>query len=74
MFVHFRYACGNWPDEHPIPDNSLTNSWFEERRERVYRKIRESLRENVTRDNVPWAVTQAKILYTSCMDVRTLVF
>ncbi|XP_029037106.2 endothelin-converting enzyme homolog [Osmia bicornis bicornis] len=68
----YKYVCGKWPDEHPIPDNSLTNSWFEERRERVYRKIRESLRENVTRNNVPWAVTQAKILYSSCMDVHSM--
>lgn len=69
-----RYVCGKWSGEHPIPDTSLTNSWFEERRERVFRKIRELLKENVTNSNAPWAVKQAKIFYDSCMDVRTLVF
>ena len=73
VFAFRRYACGNWADEHPIPDTSLTNSWFDERRERMYRKIRESLRDNTTRSDVPWAVSQAKILYNSCMDVRTLL-
>ncbi|KOC67822.1 Endothelin-converting enzyme 1 [Habropoda laboriosa] len=63
----YKYACGKWPDEHPIPDKSLTNSWFEERRDRVYRKIRKLLRDNSTSNNAPWAVLQAKILYNSCM-------
>ncbi|XP_033298235.1 neprilysin-4 isoform X1 [Bombus bifarius] len=66
----YKYVCGKWPDEHPIPDKSLTNSWFDERRERMYRKIRELLRDNTTNSDVPWAVSQAKILYNSCMDVH----
>ncbi|XP_043520500.1 neprilysin-11-like isoform X1 [Frieseomelitta varia] len=68
----YKYACGKWPDEHPIPDKSLTNSWFDERRERMYRKIRELLRGNATRSDEPWAVSQAKILYNSCMDVHAI--
>ncbi|XP_050586554.1 neprilysin-1 isoform X4 [Bombus affinis] len=64
----YKYVCGKWSDEHPIPDKSLTNSWFDERRERMYRKIRELLRDNTTNSDVPWAVSQAKILYNSCMD------
>ncbi|KZC06063.1 PREDICTED: neprilysin-2 [Dufourea novaeangliae] len=66
----YKYACGKWTEEHPMPDTSITNSWFEERRERVYRKIRELLRDNSTSNNAPWAVNQAKILYNSCMDVH----
>nr|XP_031838249.1 neprilysin-4 [Nomia melanderi] len=68
----YKYACGKWSEEHPMPDNSLTNSWFEERRERVFRRIRELLRDNVTRNNAPWAVSQAKILYNSCMVVHAV--
>ncbi|XP_076763055.1 M13 family metallopeptidase neprilysin 5 [Xylocopa sonorina] len=68
----YQYACGKWSDEHPIPDSSLTNSWFDERRERVHRKIRELLRENSTRNDAPWAVTQAKTLYNSCMDAHSV--
>ncbi|CAK9811556.1 Nep1 [Anthophora quadrimaculata] len=68
----YKYACGKWPDEHPIPDKSFTNSWFEERRERVSRKIRELLRDNSTSNNAPWAVLQAKILYSSCMDKKAV--
>ncbi|XP_076238270.1 M13 family metallopeptidase neprilysin 5 [Calliopsis andreniformis] len=68
----YQYACGKWSDEHPIPDSSLTNSWFEERRDRVSRKIRELLRENITSNQVPWAVKQAKKLYDSCMDVHAV--
>ncbi|XP_048264333.1 neprilysin-1 isoform X2 [Bombus terrestris] len=64
----YKYVCGKWSDEHPIPDKSLTNSWFDERRERMYRKIRELLRDNTTNSDVPWAVSQAKILYNSCMN------
>lgn len=69
-----RYACGKWQDEHPIPDKSLINSWFDERLEKIYVKIRELLRENKTDSNEPWAVSQAKLLYSSCINVRTLPF
>ncbi|XP_076683481.1 M13 family metallopeptidase neprilysin 5 [Andrena cerasifolii] len=68
----YQYVCGKWSGEHPIPDTSLTNSWFEERRERVFRKIRELLKENVTNSDAPWAVKQAKIFYDSCMDVHAV--
>ncbi|XP_078049259.1 M13 family metallopeptidase neprilysin 5 [Augochlora pura] len=68
----YNYACGNWPEEHPVPDSSLTHSWFEERRDRVFRKIRELLKDNATKSNEPWAVGQAKILYNSCVDVDSV--
>lgn len=64
--------CGRWPEEHPIPDASLTNSWFSERSDRVTRKIRDLLKVNVSANEVPWAIMQAKTLYTSCVDVQTL--
>ncbi|XP_025262790.1 endothelin-converting enzyme homolog isoform X2 [Camponotus floridanus] len=68
----YQYACGRWPQEHPIPDSSLTNSWFSERSDRVSRKIRDLLKVNMSADEVPWAVMQAKTLFTSCMDVHTI--
>ncbi|KAL0121382.1 hypothetical protein PUN28_006713 [Cardiocondyla obscurior] len=68
----YHYACGRWPQEHPIPDSSLTNSWFSERSDRVSRKIRDLLKVNMSESNVPWAVMQAKTLFTSCMDVHTM--
>lgn len=67
-----RYACGKWQDEHPIPDKSLINSWFEERKEKIFVRIRELLRKNKTDSDEPWAVSQAKLLYNSCVNVRTL--
>lgn len=70
----FRYACGRWPLEHPIPDSSFTNSWLREGNTRVTRKIRDLLKANMSANKVPWAVKQAKTLYTSCIDVRTLPF
>ncbi|XP_076659476.1 M13 family metallopeptidase neprilysin 5 [Halictus rubicundus] len=68
----YKYVCGKWPEEHPVPDSGLGNSWFDERRDRVYRKIRGLLRDNSTKSNAPWAVGQAKILYNSCVDVDAL--
>ncbi|KAL2723788.1 endothelin-converting enzyme isoform X3, partial [Vespula maculifrons] len=68
----YKYTCGRWPQEHPIPDSSLTNSWFNERTERVARTIRDLLRRNISDGNAPWSVQQAKILYTSCLDVESL--
>lgn len=74
LSLFFRYACGRWSQEHPIPDSSLTNSWFSERSDRMARKIRDLLKVNMSASEVPWAVMQAKALFTSCMDVRTLPF
>ncbi|XP_066603000.1 neprilysin-1 isoform X2 [Prorops nasuta] len=68
----YKYSCGKWSREHPIPDTSLMNTWFSERTERVSKKIRDLLRRNVTKEEVPWAVMQANTLYTSCMDVESM--
>ncbi|XP_025157578.1 neprilysin-11 isoform X2 [Harpegnathos saltator] len=68
----YHYACGRWPEEHPIPDSSMTNTWFHERADRVSRKIRELLQMNVSASEYPWAVWQAKTLFTSCMDVQAM--
>ncbi|XP_011870542.1 PREDICTED: neprilysin-11-like, partial [Vollenhovia emeryi] len=68
----YQYACGRWSQEHPVPDSRLMNSWFSERRDRVIGKIRDLLKVNMSASEVPWAVMQAKTLFTSCMDVHTI--
>ncbi|RLU22907.1 hypothetical protein DMN91_005185 [Ooceraea biroi] len=68
----YQYACGRWPLQHPIPDSSFTNSWLREDNTRVSRKIRDLLKANISASEVPWAVMQAKTLYTSCMDVHAM--
>ncbi|EFN77210.1 Neprilysin-2 [Harpegnathos saltator] len=50
----------------------MTNTWFHERADRVSRKIRELLQMNVSASEYPWAVWQAKTLFTSCMDVQAM--
>ncbi|XP_014603364.1 PREDICTED: neprilysin-1 [Polistes canadensis] len=68
----YKYTCGRWPREHPIPDSSLTNSWFNERTDRVARMIRDLLRTNISDEDAPWSVQQTQILYTSCLDVESM--
>ncbi|XP_014467305.1 PREDICTED: neprilysin-11 isoform X1 [Dinoponera quadriceps] len=66
------YACGKWPEEHPIPDFTVVNTWFHERTDRMSRKIRELLQANISASESPWAVMQAKMLFTSCTDVHAM--
>ncbi|XP_063976549.1 neprilysin-11-like isoform X2 [Diachasmimorpha longicaudata] len=61
-----RYACGRWSANHPTPDTSMMYSWFSEKTAKVTWKVRELLRKNLT--DVPWAVSQAKTLYESCVN------
>ncbi|XP_015119868.1 neprilysin-4 [Diachasma alloeum] len=61
----YQYACGRWSENHPTPDTSMMYSWFSERSDKVTWKVRKLLRENLT--DVPWAVSQAKMLYKSCV-------
>ncbi|XP_001605702.1 endothelin-converting enzyme homolog isoform X1 [Nasonia vitripennis] len=65
----YMYACGRWPEAHPSMDLSQEHSWFRERSIRVSRRIRDMLIKNITGDDVPWAVYEAKTLFASCMDV-----
>ncbi|XP_018348691.1 PREDICTED: neprilysin-11-like [Trachymyrmex septentrionalis] len=69
----YQYACGRWPQEHPS-DYSLyyMNSWFSDRSNRMYRKIRDLLLVNMSASEVPWAVMQAKTLFTSCINQYTV--
>ncbi|XP_011310718.1 endothelin-converting enzyme 1 isoform X2 [Fopius arisanus] len=62
----YQYACGRWSENHPTPDTSMMHSWFSERSDKVTRKVRQLLRNNLT--DVPWAVSQAKMLYDSCVN------
>lgn len=67
-----RYACGRWPENHPTPDTNMMNSWFSERSDKVTWRVRELLRKNLT--DAPWAVSQAKILYKSCINLGKFLF
>ncbi|XP_047099178.1 membrane metallo-endopeptidase-like 1 [Schistocerca piceifrons] len=39
----YRYTCGGWPRDHPIPGAAYAHSWFDERADRVQMEIRETL-------------------------------
>lgn len=64
-----RYTCGRWADQHPVPDSGLSNTWFDERQDRMAFKIRKLLRDNFTSHGMPYTVQQAKIFYESCLDL-----
>lgn len=68
----YQYTCGRWSKEHPIPDSSMTNSWFTERTSRIAQNIRNLLKVNLSSSEVPWSVMQAKTLFTSCTDMHTM--
>lgn len=69
----FRYACGRWSREHPIPDNKLMNDWSIELYTHVIREVRDLLKVNMSSNEVPWSVMQAKTLFTSYLDVAVFM-
>lgn len=64
----YRYVCGKWSLEHPIPELSSDNSWYTEGTTRVLRRIRELLQKTIP-DDAPWAVYDAVTLYNNCVDI-----
>ncbi|XP_077300834.1 endothelin-converting enzyme homolog [Arctopsyche grandis] len=67
----FEYACGNWAEDHPQPDFSVSYDWFTEKQKRVLRHIRDILAQNSTEDE-PLPLVQAKEMYAACIDIETL--
>ncbi|KAJ8680665.1 hypothetical protein QAD02_016452 [Eretmocerus hayati] len=65
----YSYVCGRWPESHPSLDLSQEHSWFREKSAKVTRTIRDLLVKNFTAQNLPWAVSEARTLFESCMDV-----
>lgn len=64
----FQYACGNWAEDHPQPDFSVSYDWFTEKQKRVLRQIRDVLAKNSTEDE-PLPLIQAKEMYAACIDM-----
>ncbi|KAJ9575360.1 hypothetical protein L9F63_025688, partial [Diploptera punctata] len=67
----YHYACGNWKNEHPIPDTAIDNNWFAERTFHMLRHIKGYLQQNSSESD-PVPVVQARTMYKSCMDTDEL--
>ncbi|XP_011499234.1 PREDICTED: neprilysin-1 [Ceratosolen solmsi marchali] len=67
----YKYACGRWPTSHPSLDPSQEYSWFKERSMRVSTKIRDLLLKNLTNEDFPSAIYEAKTLFVSCINIET---
>ncbi|KAJ4446787.1 hypothetical protein ANN_13485 [Periplaneta americana] len=67
----YSYTCGRWSDEHPTPDTAVEYNWFADRTQHMLRRIRDHLQENAS-DSEPQPVTQARIMFKSCMDTDEL--
>ncbi|KAG5672471.1 hypothetical protein PVAND_002598 [Polypedilum vanderplanki] len=65
----FKYMCGNFDSEHPLPDTSTSHDWFTEKQLKVLRVIRKKLQQKTQNDDSePFPVSQAKFFYKSCID------
>jgi membrane metallo-endopeptidase-like protein 1 len=65
----FQYMCGNFESEHPLPDTSTSHDWFTEKQLKVLRDIRRKLQiKQPKNETEPYPVTQAKMVYKSCID------
>ncbi|XP_013136144.1 PREDICTED: neprilysin-2-like [Papilio polytes] len=69
----YQYMCGNWPKNHPRPDEYISFDWFSDQETRVYAAVRDFLEaDDPTLNQKPKPVQQTKIMYEACMDVKTL--
>uniref|UniRef100_A0A7N9B0C2 Phosphate regulating endopeptidase homolog, X-linked n=1 Tax=Mastacembelus armatus TaxID=205130 RepID=A0A7N9B0C2_9TELE len=67
----YRYACGGWLKENPIPEDSSSYGIYPWLRQHVDIRLKELL-EAPSDPNELEAVSKAKILYRSCMDETML--
>ncbi|XP_067011967.2 neprilysin-11 [Anabrus simplex] len=67
----YRFACGRWSEDHPLPDASYSNDWFSETSTLINQQIQDYLETNDS-DTDPLPVNQARQLYRSCMDTERL--
>ncbi|XP_071451226.1 endothelin-converting enzyme homolog isoform X2 [Hetaerina americana] len=63
----YKFTCGKWAGSHPIPDFASSTDWFYERKSHLAQRIRKVLEKN-TNDSQPIPVTQAQMLYHSCLN------
>ncbi|PSN50298.1 hypothetical protein C0J52_02850 [Blattella germanica] len=62
----YKYSCGNWKKEHPIPDTFYKSSWTSDRFHVTMRKVRDFLRTEDSNESTAWK--KAKMLYRSCIN------
>ncbi|XP_069692640.1 neprilysin-11-like isoform X2 [Periplaneta americana] len=62
----YAFACGRWGEEHPTPDGAVVHNWYADRQQKLLRRIEGRLQENIS-DWEPRPVSQARVLYRSCM-------
>ncbi|GAB0092734.1 neprilysin [Sergentomyia squamirostris] len=67
----YKFTCGNWAEEHPRPDTSMSNDWFSEKQLKIMRHVRTFLQENNT-DDEPLPVQQTRNIFSACMDTEEM--
>lgn len=67
----YRFACGNWDHYNPIPDDAAGFDTFEKLRDQLHETLQQLL-ESTDNSSDSLAVTKAKDLYRSCMDLDKL--
>ncbi|GLH14402.1 Endothelin-converting enzyme 1, partial [Gryllus bimaculatus] len=64
----YRFACGRWARQHPVPDRRASASWFSERGQRLDLSVTEVLKGNGSAGE-PAPLQLVRDLYASCVDV-----
>ena len=60
---------GNWDNHNPIPDDAAGFDTFEKLRDQLHEMLRQLLESTDNSSTESVAVTKAKDLYRSCMDL-----
>lgn len=63
----FAYACGKFDQSHPLPDDRIVRSWFEEGEERLMRMVQEVL-EDRKKPTTLKSLKMARQFYHSCVN------
>ncbi|XP_030624722.1 phosphate-regulating neutral endopeptidase PHEX [Chanos chanos] len=67
----YRYACGGWLKENPIPEDSSSYGIYPWLRQNVDLKLKALLEQPIVEGDIE-AVKKAKVLYRSCMNETAL--
>lgn len=66
----FEFACGQWNDQHPIPDDMYGFGTFAYAREQVRQQLRVLLEQEVVTESE--SINMARATYRSCMNKTQL--
>ncbi|PIC48133.1 hypothetical protein B9Z55_007229 [Caenorhabditis nigoni] len=66
----FEFACGQWNDQHPIPDDMFAFGTFAYAREQVRQQLRVLLEQEVVTESE--SINMARATYRSCMNKTQL--